>query len=163
MRPHAKSHKCPEIAQQQLAAGAVGVCCQKVSEAEAMVNGGIRDILIANEVVGAAKLKSLAALARRATIKVCADDAGNVHDLDAAARAADVEPERTTELIEPPVGRAMSACNCAFDKIVGNSACDSSSVSPDLTVKVWVCSTALLPPRLTPELFTKLFGSSSVL
>ncbi len=65
LRPHAKSHKCPEIAQRQLAAGAVGVCCQKVSEAEAMVNGGIRDILIANEVVGAAKLKSLAALARR--------------------------------------------------------------------------------------------------
>ena len=44
--------------------------------------GGIRDILIANEVVGAAKLKNLAALARRATIKVCADDAGNVRDLE---------------------------------------------------------------------------------
>ena len=89
-RPHAKSHKCPEIAHRQLALGAVGVCCQKVSEAEAMVDGGIRDVLIANEVVGADKLRRLAALAKRATIKVCADDAGNVHELDAAARAAGV-------------------------------------------------------------------------
>lgn len=101
LRPHAKSHKCPEIAQRQLALGAVGVCCQKVSEAEAMVDGGIGDVLIANEVVGAAKLKNLAALAKRATVKVCADDAGNVHDLDAAARAAGVTLD---VLVEVDVG-----------------------------------------------------------
>jgi D-serine deaminase-like pyridoxal phosphate-dependent protein len=101
LRPHAKSHKCPEIAKRQIALGAVGVCCQKVSEAEAMVDGGVRDVLIANEVVGAAKLKSLAALAKRATIKVCVDDAGNVRDLDAAARAAGVTLD---VLIEVDVG-----------------------------------------------------------
>ena len=55
-RPHAKTHKCPEIAKRQIAAGAVGVCCQKVSEAEAMVEGGIGDVLVSNEVVGAQKL-----------------------------------------------------------------------------------------------------------
>ena len=65
LRPHAKSHKCPEIALRQMALGAVGVCCQKVSEAEAMVDGGVSDVLIANEVVGAAKLRRVAALARR--------------------------------------------------------------------------------------------------
>src|SRR5207344_563691 len=56
LRPHAKSHKCPEIAKRQIAAGAVGVCCQKVSEAEAMVNGGVADIHVSNEIVGARKL-----------------------------------------------------------------------------------------------------------
>ncbi|MDH4150634.1 MAG: DSD1 family PLP-dependent enzyme [Betaproteobacteria bacterium] len=86
LRPHAKSHKCPQIALRQIALGAVGVCCQKVSEAEAMVEGGVQDVLVANEVVGAAKLRRLAALARQAKIAVCADDAGNVVQLDAAAR-----------------------------------------------------------------------------
>ncbi len=90
LRPHAKSHKCPQIALRQIALGAVGVCCQKVSEAEAMVEGGVRDVLVANEVVGAAKLKRLAALAQQAKVAVCADDAGNVANLDAAARAAGV-------------------------------------------------------------------------
>ena len=88
LRPHAKSHKCPAIALRQIALGAVGVCCQKVSEAEALVAGGVNDVLIANEVVGAPKLRQLAALARQARVKVCADDASNVRDLDAAAHAA---------------------------------------------------------------------------
>jgi len=90
MRPHAKSHKCPEIAKRQMALGAVGVCCQKVSEAQAMVDGGVNDVLIANEVVGAAKLRRLTALAARARIAVCADHADNVAALDAAAQAAGI-------------------------------------------------------------------------
>ncbi len=90
LRPHAKSHKCPDIALRQIAQGAVGVCCQKVSEAEAMVDGGVKDVLIANEVVGAAKLRRLAALSKRAKIAVCADHADNVVALDAAAREAGV-------------------------------------------------------------------------
>lgn len=88
LRPHAKSHKCPEIAKRQIAAGAIGVCCQKVSEAEAMVAGGVSDVLIANEVVGAAKLARVAALARRARLGICIDDAENAAELDGAARAA---------------------------------------------------------------------------
>lgn len=86
VRPHAKSHKCPQIALRQIALGAVGVCCQKVSEAEALVEGGVRDVLIANEVVGATKLKRLAALSKQAHIAVCVDNADNVTALDAAAR-----------------------------------------------------------------------------
>ncbi len=88
VRPHAKSHKCPQIALRQIAAGAVGVCCQKVSEAEAMVRGGVGNVLIANEVVGAAKLARLAALAKQAQIGVCVDDLSNVGDLAQAVRAA---------------------------------------------------------------------------
>ena len=98
VRPHAKSHKCPQIALRQVALGAVGVCCQKVSEAQALVQGGVRDVLIANEVVGAAKLQRLAALAHEARIGVCVDDADNVRELAAAVRAAGSQPDVYVEV-----------------------------------------------------------------
>ena len=101
LRPHAKSHKCAEIALRQTAAGAVGVCCQKVSEAEALVAGGVTDVLIANEVVGAGKLDRLAALARRARLAVCVDALQNVADLNSAAQRAGV---RLDALVEINVG-----------------------------------------------------------
>ena len=93
LRPHAKTHKCPEIAKRQLAAGAVGVCCQKVSEAEAMVDGGIGDVLVSNEVVGAQKIARLAALSRRARIGVCVDDAENLAALEGSGAKLDVYVE----------------------------------------------------------------------
>ncbi len=101
LRPHAKSHKCAEIARAQIAAGAVGVCCQKVSEAEALVAGGVADVLVTNEIVGRRKTARLARLAREAKVAVLADDAGNVADLDAAARAEGV---RLDVLVEVNVG-----------------------------------------------------------
>lgn len=101
LRPHAKSHKCAEIALRQMAAGAVGVCCQKVSEAEALVAAGVTDVLVTNEVVGAGKLDRLATLARKAKLGVCADAAQNVLDLDAAAARAGV---RLDVLVEINVG-----------------------------------------------------------
>ena len=88
LRPHAKTHKSTAIANRQIAAGAVGICCQKVSEAEIMVDGGIGDVLISNEVVGKAKIERVAALARRAKISICADDAENVGARRGAARSA---------------------------------------------------------------------------
>ncbi len=87
-RAHSKTHKCPEIARRQVAAGAVGVCCQKVGEAEVMVDGGIQDVLVTNQIVGASKLARLAELATRAKIGVCVDDAANVAALSEAAAAA---------------------------------------------------------------------------
>ncbi len=88
LRPHAKTHKCALIALRQVALGAVGVCCQKVSEAQALVEGGVRDVLISNEIVGERKIAHLAALAREATLAVCVDDAENIAALDAAAGRA---------------------------------------------------------------------------
>jgi D-serine deaminase-like pyridoxal phosphate-dependent protein len=101
LRPHAKTHKCPVVAHHQVARGAVGVCCQKVGEAEAMVHGGVRNVLVSNEIVGAPKLARLAALARLAEVAVCADDPGNVRDLDEAARAFGV---RLPVLVEIDIG-----------------------------------------------------------
>jgi D-serine deaminase-like pyridoxal phosphate-dependent protein len=90
LRPHAKTHKCVEIARLQLAAGAVGITCAKVGEAEALAEGGIPDILIANQVVGPIKIARLVALARRCTVTIAVDDAGNVAQLAAAAAQAGV-------------------------------------------------------------------------
>ena len=101
LRPHCKTHKSPIIAARQLALGAVGVCCQKVSEAEVMVDGGIADVLVANEVAGVAKLDRLAALARRARIAVCADDPDGVGEIEAAAAKAGA---RLNVLVEIDVG-----------------------------------------------------------
>ena len=87
LRPHAKTHKCPIIANHQIARGAVGICCQTLGEAEAMVLGGVGNILITNQIVSPGKLRRLASLAKQAEVMVCADDEANLRDLDAAARA----------------------------------------------------------------------------
>jgi D-serine deaminase-like pyridoxal phosphate-dependent protein len=88
LRPHAKAHKCPQIALAQIRRGAVGICCQKVSEALPFVQAGVRDIHISNEVVGPAKTALLAQLARHGRFSVCVDDATQVAALGAATAAA---------------------------------------------------------------------------
>lgn len=101
VRPHAKTHKSPDIGRDQVARGAVGLCCQKVSEAEVLAAGGITDILVSNEIAGAGKLARLAALARSARLSVCCDDVDNVAELQAAAAAAG---SRVHVLVEIDVG-----------------------------------------------------------
>ena len=85
-RPHAKTHKSPVVAQKQIAAGAVGQCCQKVAEAEILVAGGVSDVLVSNQIVGRRKLDRLAGLARNANISVCVDDQDNINQINAAAK-----------------------------------------------------------------------------
>src|SRR5215207_10379971 len=72
-RPHIKTHKIPAIARMQMDAGAVGITCQKVSEAEVMAEAGFSDIFIPYNIIGERKLTRLMALARRITISVTAD------------------------------------------------------------------------------------------
>ncbi|MBB4267351.1 DSD1 family PLP-dependent enzyme [Roseospira visakhapatnamensis] len=86
LRAHAKTHKSADIALiQMVEGGARGVCCQKVSEAEALVAGGVRDVLVSNQVVDARRVDRLAALAQRARVAVCVDDADAIGPLSAAA------------------------------------------------------------------------------
>ena len=118
-RPHAKTHKCPEIAKRQIAAGAVGVCCQKVSEAEAMVEGGIGDVLVSNEVVGAQKLARLAELSRRARIGVCVDNPENVRQIAAAGAKLDVYVELELGMRRCGIEPGQAAVELA--KVVMNS------------------------------------------
>ena len=88
LRAHAKTHKSPVIALLQMARGAVGQCVQKVAEAEVLAWGGVPDILVSNEVVGAQKLSRLVALSRIARVAVCADDPLHIVQAEAAAEAA---------------------------------------------------------------------------
>jgi D-serine deaminase-like pyridoxal phosphate-dependent protein len=90
LRPHVKTHKCPIIAHKQIAAGAIGVTCAKLGEAEAMIEAGIRNVLVANEVVGEPKVTRLVNAAKHSDIIVAVDDARNVRHLAEAARAKGV-------------------------------------------------------------------------
>ena len=115
LRPHIKAHKTPRIAHLQLESGAVGVTAAKVSEAEAMIDGGVPDVFIANEIVGEAKLRRLAALRERAHLSVACvslevaqgyarvfDDAADplevMLEIDIGAHRCGVEPEQGPEL-----------------------------------------------------------------
>ncbi len=89
-RPHIKGIRVPAIAQKAIDAGAIGVTCATIREAELMAASGIKDLLIANEIVGERKISRLAQLRRRADVKVIVDNADNVRDLRAAADEQDL-------------------------------------------------------------------------
>ena len=87
-RPHIKTHKSPLLALRQMEAGATGITCQKLGEAEVMVRAGIKDILIATNIIGAAKSGKLAALLRDVSLKVCADNPISLNAYAEAGRTA---------------------------------------------------------------------------
>ncbi|TIO08460.1 DSD1 family PLP-dependent enzyme [Mesorhizobium sp.] len=128
LRAHAKTHKSADIALFQIAkGGACGVCCQKVSEAEALVRGGVRDILVSNQVTGPLKVERLARLAGRARIIVCVDDATNVAALSKAAQSVGSTIEVLVEIdcgarrcgVQPGVPAAdLARCVAATPNLV---------------------------------------------
>lgn len=100
-RPHTKGMKTPALAHMLLDAGASGVTCAKLGEAEVMAAAGVRDILIANQIVGRQKTVRLANLRRHADVIVAVDSEANVTELD---RAAIEKGVRIRVLIEVDVG-----------------------------------------------------------
>lgn len=98
LRPHAKMHKSAHIDRLQVEAGAVGVCVQKLSEAQALAAGGVRDILISNELVDPRKLADMAALARELRLGVCVDSVLGIDRLASAVRAAGSEVDVYVEV-----------------------------------------------------------------
>ncbi|WP_109483715.1 DSD1 family PLP-dependent enzyme [Paraburkholderia sp. C35] len=91
LRPHAKAHKSSAIAQRQIDAGAVGVCCQKLSEAYPFAAAGIASIHISNEFVGADKIAMAVELASHTALSVCVDSVDQVNALGTAAAKAGVK------------------------------------------------------------------------
>ena len=87
IRPHAKTHKTPEIAMTQMERGALGICCAKLGEAEALAEGGVPDILIANQIVGERKIRRLVALSKKPglDLKVAVDTRENLEDISSEA------------------------------------------------------------------------------
>ena len=88
LRPHTKTHKAPQIARLQVDAGAIGVSTATAWEAIVMIDAGVDDILVANEVVGPSRIRALAEAARGGRVTVAVDSAANLDDLSAAAVAA---------------------------------------------------------------------------
>jgi len=89
LRPHYKNHKSPVLARRQLDAGAIGMTCATLSEAEALVSNGITDILLSTELAGEPKIRRFADLARQGEVKAVVDNAKAAAALGAEARARD--------------------------------------------------------------------------
>ncbi|MHB1296642.1 MAG: DSD1 family PLP-dependent enzyme [Anaerolineae bacterium] len=104
LRPHCKTHKSPQIAWMQLRAGAVGITCAKLGEAEAMAAAGIQDLLIANQVVGADKIARLVNLSGYTRAIVAVEDRENAEEISAAACAKGVR-QRVILEVEVGMGR----------------------------------------------------------
>jgi D-serine deaminase-like pyridoxal phosphate-dependent protein len=98
LRAHTKTHKIPEIAHKQLRAGAIGICCQKLGDAEVMVAAGITDILIPYNIVGPLKVERLLRLVKRATITVTCDSEETARGISEAAGRAGLKVRLLVEL-----------------------------------------------------------------
>jgi 3-hydroxy-D-aspartate aldolase len=111
LRPHAKTHKVPEIAKMQLETGSRGVCLQKLSEAEVFASQGIGDIFITNEVVGTQKIERMARLAKKLHLGVAVDDPNNLEEI---SKACSNEGSEIDLYVEVDVG--MHRCGVATPK-----------------------------------------------
>jgi D-serine deaminase-like pyridoxal phosphate-dependent protein len=100
-RPHIKTHKIPGLAQMQLDAGAVGIACQKTTEAEVFAEAGFTDIQLPYNIVGPAKTARLARLAKQVTITVTADSLPVIEGIAAAAADAGVTINVLAEIVGP--------------------------------------------------------------
>ena len=125
LRPHFKSHKCAAIAKWQIAEGAVGMTCAKLSEAEDLCDAGVEDILIANQIVDPAKIRRLSDLAGNCRLTVCVDDADNI---SALSRAAENAGTTVHCLVEYDIGMNRCGVVCKEDVLrlaQHIAACDS--------------------------------------
>lgn len=108
-RPHAKTHKCSEIAKRQVTSGAVGICCATLHEAEILINAKVSGVIVTSPVIGAAKINRLLQAASQSDgLKVVVDNPGNVQDLADAANRAHLQIE---VLIDIDVGMQRTGVN----------------------------------------------------
>jgi len=115
LRPHAKAHKSTAIAKRQIDAGAIGICCQKLSEAYPFAAAGIKDIFISNEFVGTDKVRMAIELAKRVNLSVCVDHIAQAAALGVAAKEAGVA---ITVLIEVEVGQGRCGVSKMDDLLI---------------------------------------------
>src|ERR1041384_7107552 len=92
LRPHYKNHKSPALALRQLAAGAIGMTCATIAEADSLVRHGIRSVVIANEIADSVKIDRFLDLASQADVMVCVDNESTVKAIAAAARNRGMQP-----------------------------------------------------------------------
>ena len=146
MRAHAKNHKSPIIAKKQIQAGGTvgGVCAAKVSEAEVMVNGGINNVLITNQIVTQDKIARLCDLAKKADVIVAADDPRNIKDISNAAVAHGASIGVLIE-VDTSMGRAGIR-----DSALGVELAQLTASLPGITFR-GIMSHQTLPGKPNPE------------
>lgn len=98
LRPHSKTHKIPIIAHKQIAAGAKGICCQKLGEAEVMAAAGIRDILITNQVVGPRKVWRLTNLSKHCNVITALESLENAREISRSAQKRETKVDVVVEV-----------------------------------------------------------------
>jgi D-serine deaminase-like pyridoxal phosphate-dependent protein len=113
-RPHIKTHKSPMLARRQIEAGAKGITCQKLGEAEVMADAGIDDILISYNLIGEEKMARLAALQARANMTVAAD---NPVVIDGLPKAAAISGRPLSVVVECDTGRKRAGVETAAEAI----------------------------------------------
>lgn len=126
LRPHVKTHKTPIISHKQIAAGAIGVTCAKLGEAEAIVHSGIRDVLIANQIVSKHKVARLVNLAKHSDIMVAVDNKENVH---AISEAATIKGVTIRILVEVNIGMNRCGVEPGYDTLeLARDVCNSPNL-----------------------------------
>ncbi len=128
-RPHIKTHKIPALARAQIKAGARGITCQKLGEAEVMVDGGIDDIIISYNLIGAARSGRLSQLLKRMPVKVCADNPVTLEAYAQSGRDADCVVD---VLIECDTGRQRAGVETAREAV---QLAEMIKADPNLSVK----------------------------
>ena len=113
-RPHIKTHKSPMLAKMQIAAGASGVTCQKLGEAEVMADAGIDDILISYNLIGEEKMARLGALQAKANMTIAADNPVVIAGLP---QAADISGRQLSVVVECDTGRKRAGVETPADAV----------------------------------------------
>jgi D-serine deaminase-like pyridoxal phosphate-dependent protein len=113
-RPHIKTHKSPMLARKQIEAGAKGITCQKIGEAEIMVDAGIDNILISYNLIGEEKMARLAALQAKADMTVAADNSTVIAGLP---RAAQISGRPLSVVVECDTGRKRAGVETPAEAI----------------------------------------------
>jgi D-serine deaminase-like pyridoxal phosphate-dependent protein len=122
LRAHGKAHKCPDLAKLQIAHGAIGICCQKLSEAEKFFEAGILDIVISNQIVGEFKVDRLVRLGiaikkSGGKLGVCVDHALGLQQLASALSAANASDDTICVWVELDVGQGRCGVQSAAEAL----------------------------------------------
>ena len=126
LRPHAKMHKSAHLAGLQIQAGAVGVCVQKLSEAQALAEGGVGNIFISNEIIDESKLVEVAALALRIHLAICVDSPVGISRLERAIQQAESQIDVFVE-IDVGQGRCGVAAELAGGLVQQVKRCEAGA------------------------------------
>ena len=147
LRPHIKTHKCPQIAKLQQTRGALGVCTQTLGESEVMIASGLKNVFLTNHVVGKSKIDRLIKLEMAGSVQVAVDSLTNVRKIGAVSQTCS---QTVPVLLEVNVGMGSYWCGVPVGRNVVNLAREISRVKGVLLIGVMTYE-GVLPYRVTDQ------------